>query len=538
MRLGRIVWPYAAFALLVLNAWGSAGIAQDNSSKEVSRSRGTTRNIFEIDEKDLAPLPAATQQATHPVATATQPVATATPALTQRKHPLPPREDCQRSQKALEEIFATELSDPSPTARRSLAERLIAQAAKADAGSADQFVLLFGGLNAAKEAKDLPLSLAAIEPLAANFQLDAQHLRTSAALSAAIKSDTPAHTLANCRAGLDIIDQLIIADDFPDASRLMRMLHSLPISADPALSDRVKRQTTRIDTLASERARLAPQIERLKSSPTDPSANLAVGRFWCYRVGVWERGLPLLALGSDAKLRELAKWDLSVGSDTQRKADIGDAWWEVANGESGLSEQEIRRHAAQWYESGLPGLKGLAKARIEKRLESVASHDPAASDPWVVLFRSRDASIWDSDTARGTNDFAHKLSAAPAETRWLRLTCIANGKSVIIPMTREALSRQSMISDDFGWEGRAAFGLDAYHLGIWSEKLTLDRRGMIAVGSEGHDRRGWGFGRRHQIDKGQGYAWGGEELNGPAVFEIAVRGGNLTEAEQKALLVH
>jgi hypothetical protein len=160
-----------------------------------------------------------------------------------------------------------------------------------------------------------------------------------------------------------------------------------------------------------------------------------------------------------------------------------------------------------------------------------------AGAAWSVLFRSADPAIWDKEVRRGKDDFALKLStAAPKDVKWLRLTCAANGKAVIIPMTSDALRQRSFVSAGIGWEGRARHAQKAYHLGIGGDHLKLDRRGAVAVGSEGHDRRGWGFGRQHLIDREQAYTWAGEDLKGPVAFEIAVKATALSEAEKKLVL--
>ena len=44
-------------------------------------------------------------------------------------------------------------------------------------------------------------------------------------------------------------------------------------------------------------------LEKLKSSPDDPDANLAAGRFYCLTRGDFARGLPMLAKGSDPALK-------------------------------------------------------------------------------------------------------------------------------------------------------------------------------------------------------------------------------------------
>ena len=112
---------------------------------------------------------------------------------------------------------------------------------------------------------------------------------------------------------------------------------------------------------------------------------------------------------------------------------------------------------------------------------------------------------------------------------------MAPSEFVVIPMTKERLPQSVRLEGSaYGWNGRAYFENGASHLGIWNEDIDANRRGAVCVK---HTKRGWGFGRRHQIDQGQAFSWKGDELPGPVAFEIAVKTAPLTEAEQKAVLV-
>ncbi len=52
----------------------------------------------------------------------------------------------------------------------------------------------------------------------------------------------------------------------------------------------------------SGKRKSAQSQEKLKESPDDPAANLAVGSYLCFNKDQWERGLPMLAKGSDPAL--------------------------------------------------------------------------------------------------------------------------------------------------------------------------------------------------------------------------------------------
>jgi formylglycine-generating enzyme required for sulfatase activity len=120
--------------------------------------------------------------------------------------------------------------------------------------------------------------------------------------------------------------------------------------------------------------------EKLKTSPDDPAACLTVGRWRCFREGAWDDGLKFLAMSSDQTLKKLAADDLaSKPSTAGYRVARGDAWWDAAEKAAGDDKLGMLRRAQCWYSEALPDLNGLAEAKVEKRLDSLANDAPLAS---------------------------------------------------------------------------------------------------------------------------------------------------------------
>ncbi len=127
----------------------------------------------------------------------------------------------------------------------------------------------------------------------------------------------------------------------------------------------------------------------LEKEPTDPAANLAVGRHLCLVKDDWERGVPMLALGSDAELKAVATKDLGGANSAEEQAALGDAWWALAEKTQGPERDTLRLLAGFWYRQAEPSLAGgLAGLKVKQRLEEIsklrreiptASRVPAAS---------------------------------------------------------------------------------------------------------------------------------------------------------------
>ena len=124
----------------------------------------------------------------------------------------------------------------------------------------------------------------------------------------------------------------------------------------------------------------------LSTKPNDPAASLTLGRFEAFIKRNWEKGLPLLAAGSDSTLKALAQTEMLAGNDADKEVQIADGWWTVSEKERGAAQSHIRQHAAQRYKIALPSLSGLPKARAEKRLKESPAK-PLAYTGWVDLLK-------------------------------------------------------------------------------------------------------------------------------------------------------
>src|SRR5262249_11173021 len=104
----------------------------------------------------------------------------------------------------------------------------------------------------------------------------------------------------------------------------------------------------------------------LAEKPGDPEANLAVGRYRCFRQGNWERGLPLLVQGSDSKLKAAAQADLATPAFGNDQAKLADDWRELAKDKS-VGTAGLKR-AYHWYQYSQPGLVPVKQRQVERKL--------------------------------------------------------------------------------------------------------------------------------------------------------------------------
>src|SRR5262249_22048438 len=149
------------------------------------------------------------------------------------------------------------------------------------------------------------------------------------AAASGAKTEAAHQTVAE--AGLDLIDDAVTAGNFKVSQDLMKVVTAAAVKAKSlVLSGRVKTRGEELDALLKEYDALKPALTKLKDSPDDAAANLQVGKFLCLRQGDWEKGLPLLAKGSDAKLKAQAANDLAKPTKAAKQVEVGDGWWNLA----------------------------------------------------------------------------------------------------------------------------------------------------------------------------------------------------------------
>ena len=165
----------------------------------------------------------------------------------------------------------------------------------------------------------------------------------------------------------------------------------------------------------------------------------------------------------------------------------------------------------------------------------------AAVDPkpvrnnWTVVFRCNDASIWGTDTNNGPDQHAVSLNRIPGDIRYLRIQECTNHASLIIPMSRDRLAKDS-VQGGIGWNGTGRMEWKGRHLGVYNASWDELNPGDISFSTPAFFKgyKGWGFGHRIRKDDVQAYAWNGDAIV-QTVFEIAVTNEELTPDEKRHL---
>lgn len=393
--------------------------------------RACGKTIFDDDWKPPVP---ATKPAQEPPATPAddtpKPVDTTTAPPTPPRRPVPAAEAQAKSRKLFRDLYAADLANRSPAARRALAAKLLEQAGTVSDAPADQFVLLAGAMDAAKEGADLRLVSRAADAMAGAYAVDGLRVKSEAAAQMPLRADVPATTAENCTAGLALADQLAADEDFATALHLLRSLEGAAPSAETRAN--LLKRAKEIGALKAAADHYAMLVEKLKATPNDPGANLAAGHFLCFVRNDWQHGLPLLAKGGDPALKALAVRELRNPADADGRIALADAWWAYAEGRPASERPIIESHAGSYYREALPDLKGMLKLKVEERLAQEAR---------------------DVDTVRGGPSADQTASAPPRDLlsgtgkpRWQNIIWFRDGGGDANPF--QAMSRHPVVSID------------------------------------------------------------------------------------------
>ncbi len=333
------------------------------------------------------------------------------------KAPVPDAAAQGKALKLIAEIFEQQWTGAKTTAQKTaLAQKMIEQAARTADDPAGQFTLLRVARDIAAQSGDVTTAFAAIEMLDRGFHIDAVKMKTDALLMAAKSIVRAEDAKVAGEESVALVRAAIAQDDYPTAEQLLRVGQS---SARKSRDAELIRDLTDLGRGMKRITRayeaVQPALRVLDEKPTDPAANLSVGRFYCFVKGDWQLGVSMLALADNTPYQTPARKELEEVSSLERQVALGDAWWDLGQQADASEQEALLGRAGVWYERALPQLRpGLTKAKVEKRLDEVAALqdnsgsmllapvEPGGKVPpgiWVDLLKWVDV---DKDRVRGT----------------------------------------------------------------------------------------------------------------------------------------
>jgi hypothetical protein len=414
-------------------------------------------------------------------------------AAGQDQLPVPEEAAQKTSTELVRNIFKGEYeAAKTPQDRLALASKMLKTAGETKGDSAGRYALLIAARDLAAADGDLKLVQSAVAELGKSYRIDELALLHDA-LAVAAKSvrdkevqSKVAQLALSLTARAEAADRYLVGRELGetalDAAREIR---------DVALIQRIQTRMDELEQLAAAHRQIEEAGKSLLETPTDPEANLAVGKFYGFLKGQWEKGIPMLALGSDPRLQELAKQELQGISSAEEQAAIGDAWWEMAETAEGLSQQHLREHAAHWYVKAAPKLTGLRKAAAEKRIaDSLPSlEDRPLPDGAVLVFNFEEKSFFRQGNALFVRDLSgegnHGLVSGAQPARGKAGTALSfDGKKAYVECRNAESLNPTAAFTICAWINARTWRRDAIDYVVSKDDWKDDPRGYVLRGQE------------------------------------------------------
>lgn len=295
------------------------------------------------------------------------------PQTGQKKQPVPDKITLDRALEKLQtqQKNAFLFAQNNPKAAVDLANQLMKLAEQTKVPG-EQYVFLQEAWKLAAGAGDLNTAFWAIDAMEEAFVLNGPAERARALAVGAKGVKTPEGGMEVVDQALKLITMVLDEDDYDLANVLGQAAEDAARKTkDLPLVLSVQRERKGIDKAKLEFAKLKPFVDRLKQNPSDPEANLQMGKYLCFFKGNWERGLFYLAQSSDPALRMQAQRDLIHPEEIKEQIGVGDAWWEMATKEADQTKTHIQQRAVFWYQQAIHATDGLVLGKLEQRIAAV-----------------------------------------------------------------------------------------------------------------------------------------------------------------------
>ncbi len=348
------------------------------------------------------------------------------------KPPIPAKDVRLASERKIRGVFKKELAAATtPEKKLALATKLLGHADDTSEPT-DRFALLRMAQELAADAYALDTMLEIADRMGQHYEVDVSVVKVSL-MEEYVKrmltgSPPPEKVREVASTAMGLCDEAVATDDFTAAGRLVRVA----AMAAKRIQDLtlIRTTTTRdreIDRLKFAFSLVKKAKEVLEKDPSDGSANLTVGQWYCFSIGNFAQGLPLLAKGANADLAELADQDLDEPEDAKQQVGLANRWLKLAGKAPSFQQPRIRARAAFWLGSAVPNLTGLDKVQAEQQLQKLTESSPSAAPRVLGIVQSGNVALATNNT-KVTGIGYNAAALLDGETRYERTKGFAYGK--------------------------------------------------------------------------------------------------------------
>ncbi len=277
-------------------------------------------------------------------------------ARLERAHELP-TPDKQAAMKALaEEVYAAHREEEDPPTR---------------------FVLLEKAIQIATESGDPTLTTQIIDDLVQQFKVDDRVLRATAVKAWSEQISKKYRGLEAQQMRGQLLPLILpLAERAESEHRYVGAAKLYELASKQAAGNRDRqRELRKLAGEARSKSKRHDAMMKLAEELEVPGADhsdqlLELGRYWCFEQGDWEQGLRYFAASSSEEISEIAQRDLDSQANLENAQSVGDRWWNLTPPPRfSKHKNHIKARAVHWYELAVDDRQGLAKNRLEKRIQ-------------------------------------------------------------------------------------------------------------------------------------------------------------------------
>jgi hypothetical protein len=337
------------------------------------------REPAKVEPAPVSPQPPAEKppERPKPPPPAPKPPEPAKPAPKIVKVPVPNDAALAAAETALKETFKTDYARTRPEDRVALAGKFLQPGRENPKEPATWYVMLRESRDIAVQQNRPRLAVEAISEMDRWFIVNALELKLKA-LADISKSTNEFVVASTVRACLNLIQQAYSEPNYDAAKRFLAIANDAVKDGKSAkLIQLVRDEKADLDNFSAEFDAVTKARAKLATAPDDAQANFTVGQYLCFFQGDFDKGLPLLAKGSDGGLKRLAQQDLAQPAAVKEQLALADSWWNFAIIQKERQQKNTLRRAILWYERAGPNTNGADRTALIARIHEARQKEYA-----------------------------------------------------------------------------------------------------------------------------------------------------------------
>lgn len=291
------------------------------------------------------------------------------------KQAVPNGADLRKAKIQVKQLYGDQLALAKSTSfnRSALYDKILDEADLIEDDLSTQYALLDAAYNTAISLRDYGQAEVMLNKIIDGFDIDAIKERADLLKKAKAAAGTSFQKSKVGQSALELAREAIEQRRFIEAKAMADLAFLLGKQAG---NSTLRQDAGRVQFEAKNKSPIwkavEEQLPKLEKDPDDPVANYVYGRYLVVLEGGFEKGLPMLAKGTNKQIKDAAQLDLENPTDTRQQMAVGEAWFQIAQKELKFPHNYYARSFA-WFSEAAPELSGSDSTHVQYRLRIIRS---------------------------------------------------------------------------------------------------------------------------------------------------------------------